>query len=56
MYNRLYKFLETNNLIYSLEVGFRQKHSTSHALIHLTDKIRGQLDKGNFAWVFLLIF
>ena len=49
MYNRLHKFLETNNLMYSLQFGFRQKHSTSHALIHLTDKIREQLDKGNFA-------
>ena len=49
MHNRLYKFLETNNLIYSLQFGFRQKHLTSHALIHLTDKIREQLDKGNFA-------
>ena len=49
MYNGLYKFLETNNLIYSLQFGFRQKHSTSHVLIHLTDKIREQLDKGNFA-------
>ena len=49
MYNRLYKFLETNNLIYSLQFGFRQKHSMSDALIHLTDKIREQLDKGNFA-------
>ena len=25
------------------------KHSTSHALIHLTDKVREQLDRGNFA-------
>ena len=49
MYNRLYKFLETNNLINSLQFGFRQKHSTSHALINLNDKIREQLDKGNFA-------
>ena len=54
MYNRLYKFLETNNLIYSLQFGFRQKHSTSHALIHLTDKIREQLDKGNFACGFFV--
>ena len=45
MYNCLYKFLETNNLIYTLQFGFRQKHLTSHALIHLTDKIREQLDK-----------
>ena len=49
MHNCLYKFLETNNLINSLQFGFRQKHSTSHTLIHLTDKIIERLDKGNFA-------
>ena len=32
-----------------MQFKFRQKHPTSHALIHLTDKIREQLDKGNFA-------
>ena len=46
----MYKVLETNNLIYSFQFWLRQKHSTSHALIHLTDKIREQLDKGNFTW------
>ena len=50
MYNHLYKFLETNNLIYGLQFRFRQKHSTSSALIHLTAKIREPLDKGNFAF------
>ena len=49
MHNHLYKFLETNNLICSLQFGFRQKHLTSHGFIHLTDKIREQWDKGNFA-------
>ena len=49
MYNRLHKFLETNNVIYSLQFRFRQKHLTSHALLPLTNKIREQLDKGNFA-------
>ena len=48
MYNHLYEFLESKNLIYDLQFGFQQKHLTSHALIHLTDKIREQLDKGNF--------
>ena len=48
MYNRLYEFLESKNLIYDLQFGFRQKHSTCHVLIHLTDKIREQIDKGNF--------
>ena len=56
MYNRLYEFLETDNLMYSLQFGIRQKHSTSHALIHLTDKIREQLDKGNFACGFFVDF
>ena len=38
-----------NCVIYDLQFGFRQKYSTFHALIHLTDKIREQLDSGNFA-------
>ena len=38
-----------NGVIYNLQVGFRQKYSTSHALIHSTDKIREQLDSRNFA-------
>ena len=48
MYKRLYSFIEQNELIFPLQFGFRQKHSTSHALIHLTEKIREQLDKGNY--------
>ena len=51
MYNRLYNFLEVNGVNYDLQFSFRQKYSTSHALIHLTDKIREQLDSGNFACV-----
>ena len=51
MYNHLYKFLETN-LIYSLQFGFRQKHSTSHALIHLTDKIRTIRQRKFCLWYF----
>ena len=46
MYNRLYKFSEDNKLVYNLQFGFRQKHSTTHALIHLTKTFREQLDSG----------
>ena len=53
-YNRLYNFLEVNSFIHDLQFGHRQKHSTSHALIYLTDNIRGQLDRGNFAWGILV--
>ena len=46
-YIRFYTFLEKNELIYSFQFGFRQKHSTAHALIYLTELIRKQLDYGN---------
>ena len=38
-----------NSIIYDLQFGFRQKYSTSHALIYLTENIREQLDSENFA-------
>ena len=41
MYNRLYSFFEKKKeIIYSLQLAFRQKHSSTHAIIHLTDKTR----------------
>ena len=49
MYNRLYNVLEKKENIFSLQFGFRQKSTTIHALIHLTDKIRHEIDKGNYA-------
>ena len=48
MYNRFYNFLEKKG-IFSLQFGFKQKQSATHALIHLTDKIRHEIDKGNYA-------
>ena len=47
-YKRLSNFLDINNLIYSLQFGFRPKHSTTHALINLTESIRQSLDEGSF--------
>ena len=49
MYNRLYNFQKKKKIIFSLQFGFRQQNSTTHALIHLTDKIRHEIDKGNYA-------
>ena len=48
VYNCLYKFIGANKLVYYLQFGFRQKHSTTHALIHLTKKIQEQLDSGKY--------
>ena len=47
MYNRLYIFLNKNNVIYNLQCGFRQQYSTPHALINITENTRKALDDGN---------
>ena len=49
MFNRLYTFLESNKCIYDLQFGFRQKHSTNHALLSMTQQIKDIIDKGNLA-------
>ena len=49
MYNRLCNFLEKKrNQIFS-PIQFSTEYSTTHALIHLIDKIRHEIDKGNYA-------
>ena len=49
MYSRLYSFLNIFNCLSELQFGFRDKHSTSHALISITEQIREALDTGHFA-------
>ena len=49
IYTRMYEFLESNKLIYKRQFGFRSNHSTSHALISITESIKSYLDKHNFA-------
>ena len=55
MHKRLYEFLEKNNVLYSLQFGFRSKHSTSHTLISTTEKIRNSIDNGNYGCGILTI-
>ena len=49
MFNRVYSFLEKNNILYHLQFGFRQKHSTNHTLVDITETIREALDNGKLA-------
>ena len=56
MHNRLYSFLERNGDIFSLQFRFRQKYSTAHALIDLTDKIRQKIDEGNYGFGIFIDF
>ena len=36
-------------IIIKLQYGFQQKYLITHALIHWTNKIRLEIDKGNYA-------
>ena len=47
MYSRIFKLFNDNNSIYPLQFDFRQKYSTTYALISLTKDIRKSLDEGN---------
>ena len=45
MYNRLIRYLDKYEIVYNNQYGFREKHSTSLALLYLHDKITSAIDK-----------
>ena len=47
-FKHLYGYLESNNILYPLQFGFRQKCSTNHALIQITESIRNSIDNNEF--------
>ena len=49
MHERLYSFLEKYKCIYDLQFGFRSGHSTTHALLDLTEDIRKAIDDNKYA-------
>ena len=48
MHKRLFEFLEYCNILHPLQFGFREKHSTLHALISMTETIKETIDNGMF--------
>ena len=49
IFNRVVEFLNKQKCIFTKQYGFRQKHSTIHALLDITEEIRNALDKNSFA-------
>ena len=47
IYNRLYSFLTSLNVIHEQQCGFRKKHSTGHAINYSVNKIVNELQKRN---------
>ena len=48
MHQRLHKFLKLCDVLYSLQFVFREKHSTNHALISMTEAIKSTIDNKRF--------
>ena len=48
MFVRVLSFLDKENVIYKQQFGFRPKHSTTRAIISITEKIREALE-GKFS-------
>ena len=48
MFKRLYEYLDNLNTFYPLQFGFRERHSTNHALISMTESIKNTIDNGSY--------
>ena len=48
MYNRVYKYLTENNLLFRKEFGFREGHFTSHAIVNLVSNIYNSFNENKF--------
>ena len=48
MHGRLSTFLNIQDIIYPLQIGFHQNYSASYALIHLNETIKEALDQGKY--------
>ena len=54
VYDQLNKYLTDHQLLYEYQSGFRSSYSTDTCLIHLTDYIKSDQDKGNLIGIVIL--
>ena len=54
MYEQIETYLDEKKLLYDFQSGFRGRFSTDTCLIHLTDFIKFEMDKGNLVGMVLL--
>ena len=55
MYNRIIQFLESKNIVYYKQFGFRKNFSTDYVIITLIENIQSAFDKKKLHVDFLLI-
>lgn len=56
MRRRLAKFLNLTNQLYKNQLGLRHEHSTTHAPLETTEKLRQACDTGKFLCIVFLNF
>ena len=49
LFSRLSSFLFENKILFDYQFGFREGHSTTQALIELTDNLKSAIDDGKFS-------
>ena len=49
MYTRTNSFIDKEGILCSSQYGFRQKHSTEHAILDIVNEIQSDMDKGHFS-------
>ena len=54
MYNRLFSFLETNDILYNKQFEFKKGHSTDHAILKLVHDIFRAFDKKEYTFVIFI--
>ena len=53
IYNHLMQYINSNDILYDKQFGFRKGHSTSHAIITLVEKVSKALNTGKIVVVYL---
>ena len=48
IYHRLFKYLAANKILCKNQFGFREGHSTEHAIIQVIDQIKNSVEKNHF--------
>ena len=47
--SRLIKFIDKNDILYDLQYGFRNKHSTQHAILDIVNTIHSHMDNRKYS-------
>ena len=46
---RLIKFIDKNDILYDLQYGFRNKHSTQHAVLDIVNTMHSNMDNRKYS-------